>query len=470
MNLKKDPDPAADNKSGKAGFLVAVALLAVLFLPFALSPGRDNDCREKPPDNLPVRKLVIVSPHWEGIKYEFQRAFSRWTAERFGHATELEWLDMGGTSDAIRYVKSEFTRSPAGINVDLFFGGGVDPYIQLDELDLLLPCRLPESTLELIPPTFAGIEVYDAERKWFGAVLSGFGIIFNRKVCDILKLPEPRTWKDLGNPDYFTWVGSGDPRSSGSVHMAYEIILQAYGWREGWAIITRMCGNTRNFSRAGSQVPKDVAMGEVACGMAIDVYAWRQVAEAGKERIGFVMPEGLTVINPDGIAALKGAPHRELAERFIRFVLSAEGQKLWCLKSGVPGGPEKFELTRMPVIPGFGERFGKDTAVPFDPYKWEPGFVYDSDKGSLRWTILNDLIGATMIDTHEELVSAWRVVKNLSADNVRSLTLMHPPLSETSLLQMAREDWKNPEFRARTRAEWAEDARKRYIKIAESGP
>ena len=75
-----------------------------------------------------------------------------------------------------------------------------------------------------------------------------------------------------------------------------------------------------------------------------------------------------------------------------------------------------------------------------------------------------------MIDTHEELVSAWRVVKNLSADNVRSLTLMHPPLSETSLLQMAREDWKNPEFRARTRAEWAEDARKRYIKIAESGP
>jgi len=57
-------------------------------------------------------------------------------------------------------------------------------------------------------------------------------IIYNRHVLDQLGLRAPGTWEDLGAPDFFTWLASGDPRSSGSVHKCCEIILQAYGFEK----------------------------------------------------------------------------------------------------------------------------------------------------------------------------------------------------------------------------------------------
>ena len=452
--------------SGSKWILPAI-LVGLLALPFALRPRSGQEATEAEPQDLPVKKLVCVSPHWEGIRWEFTRAFSRWTAKHLGHRTEIDWLDVGGTSDCLRYVRSEFSRSPDGINVDLFFGGGIDPYLQLAEEGRLSPCKVSPEVLATFPPTVAGIEVYDPQQRWFGACLSGFGIIYNRKVLDIMALPEPITWAHLALPEYRSWVGSGDPRSSGSVHMAYEIILQAYGWREGWANIARMGGNIRNFARGGSDVPKDAAVGEIACGMAIDVYAWRQVAEVGTNRMGFVLPDGLTVLNPDAMAVLKGAPERELAEHFVEFVVSEHGQKLWVLKAGVPGGPQRFPLTRMSIVPGFAQRFGDDAAVAFDAYTWKGGFQYDAEKGSARWTILNDLIGAAVIDTHQELIAAWDHVRHLPENAPGVVELTRPPLSEDELLEMAAGPWSDPEFRARTRGRWASEAKHRYRQIAD---
>ena len=445
---------------------LAASFLLVLGLPFVMRPRQPEAVQQARRLGLPERTLVIISPHWEGIQKEFEDAFSEWTARNRGHVTEVEWIDVGGTSDDVLYVLSEFERSPDGINIDLFFGGGLDPYLKFAQEGLLSRCTLPDSVLAPIPPTFAGIELYDPEQRWFGAALSGFGIIYNRKVLELMKLPEPQTWDDLARPEYFTWVGSGDPRSSGSVHMAYEIILQAYGWEEGWATIVRMGGNTRSFSRSASQVPKDTAMGEIACGAAIDVYAWRQVAEVGGDRIGFHLPQGLTVINPDSIAVLKGAPHRELAELFVQFVLSEDGQKLWILRPGSTGGPRSFALTRLPVIPGFAERFAEHAVVHFDPFDYTGGFVYDSARGSTRWVILNDLLGAAIIDTHHELASAWKKVKDFPSDHALVAGLVKPPMTEPELLDMAEKRWNDAAFRASTITRWATEARQRYRRVA----
>jgi len=448
------------------GAALGAALALVLAVPFALSLLRPRQSEAARRADLPTRKLIIISPHWEGIRYEFEQGFSEWTARQFNHRTQIEWLDVGGTSDALRYVRSEFSRSPRGINIDLFFGGGVDPYLGLLKDDLLEPCQVPVEVLEAIPQRYAGIEMYAADGRWFGACLSGFGILVNKRVLELVGLPRPESWADLARPEYLTWVGSGDPRSSGSVHMVYEIIAQAYGWEEGWANIVRMGANIRNFSRSASQTTKDCALGEVACAMAIDLYAWNQVVEVGPDRMEFILPEGATVVNPDGIAILKGAPHKELAEEFITFVLSEAGQKLWTLKVGAPGGPRKFALYRMPMIPGFAARFGDDVAVAFDPFTWKGGFTYDSQKGSTRWTILNDLIGAYVIDAHDDLVAAWRTVRHLPPSDPRVAELVRPPLSEQQVLALARDEWSDAAFRARTRAEWASEASRRYRRIA----
>ena len=69
----------------------------------------------------------------------------------------------------------------------------------------------------------------------------------------------------------------------------------------------------------------------------------------GKERMHYFNPPGGTSIGTDPIGMLRGAPHPALAKAFIEYVMSLEGQKLWCFKVGAPGGPQKYALRRSPV-------------------------------------------------------------------------------------------------------------------------
>jgi hypothetical protein len=243
--------------------------------------------------------------------------------------------------------------------------------------------------------------------------------------------------------------------------MAYETVLQAYGWDRGWEVLTAMGGNVRNFVSGSAQTPKDVAVGEVAYGMSLDFYAAIQIAEAGADKIGYVMPKGQTTINPDAVAVVRGAPHRETAEAFVRFVMSEPGQSLLMLKTGLPGGPTRYELRRFGVIPDLYARLAGLTHVTDNPFLWEAGFRYDSAKGAKRWNILNDLIGVLLIDSHDQLTRAWKRLNRQGPDPEGLRRLAAMPVTETELLALA-DRWKDPEFRSRTMADWTAFAREKY--------
>lgn len=408
-------------------------------------------------------RLVIISPHWEGIKYEFEEAFKAHYQRETGREVEFEWMDVGGTSETLRFIRSEFKNKPSGIGIDLLFGGGHDPYLNLKQADLLESYALPPALLDQIPRRLGGIPLYDPEYKWYGTTLAGFGIIYNKAVLELTRLPLITTWEGLAAPIAFTWVGSADPRKSGSVHMVYEIILQAYGWEKGWQIITGIGANARKFTNSASQVPKDVAIGEVAYGLSIDFYAWAQVDEVGADKIGFAIPQNLTIINPDCIGILKGAPNRHVAEAFIRFVVSEAGQKLWLLSKGSPDGPRRFQLNRFSVLPSlYGRVKPQNTAVHFNPFAAQSDFTFDAEVASKRWAIVNDLIGALIIDQKALLNQAWRaaLADGLTSGELRRLAAV--PISEEEAMRLAQEKWQDPAFRNQKLNEWAQFARAKY--------
>jgi len=243
--------------------------------------------------------------------------------------------------------------------------------------------------------------------------------------------------------------------------MAYELILQAYGWDRGWEVITTLGANVRNFAAGGSQAPKDVAVGEVAYGLAIDFYAWAQVAAVGSEYVGFTMPDNLTIVNPDGIGILRGAPNLEAARLFLHFVMSEPGQKLWFLRKGVPGGPVSDQLNRFTVLPDLYREHSDDAAVKVNPFEWRSELVYNSAVGGGRWSVVNDLIGVLVIDSHHDLRRAWReaMEDGVTEQEVRRLSSV--PVSEEQALGLA-ESWRSPEFRSRTLADWTTFARTKY--------
>ncbi|MBD3184960.1 extracellular solute-binding protein, partial [Candidatus Poribacteria bacterium] len=392
-------------------------------------------------------KLVLVSPHQESIIKEFTTGFEEWYKDNYNKEIELEWLDQGGTSNIIRFIRSEFQKNPDGINVDVFFGGGTDPYIRLKEENLLETCKLSDEILNRIPQEYAGNLMYDTDYKWYGACLSGFGILYNKQIINLMGLSQPKTWSDLAKPEMAEWVSSADPRQSGSVHKMYEIILQSYGWEKGFDVITRMNANVKNFSRGASDIPREVDLGETAYGLAIDIYALAKIAEAGEDKLGYVMPEGETVINPDSIGVLKGAHNMEAAKAFVEFVIGEPGQVLWMAKKGVPGGPKEFALRRMSVMPHVYEMLEDKVAVPTNPFGWKSVLKYDHEKGSIRWGIMADLIGAMTIDMHEELVDAWKDVRKGGMKEAALKKLTAVPITEEEAIQLAKEKWDNQTFR-----------------------
>ena len=407
-------------------------------------------------------QLVLMSPHSDGIQNEFEAAFTRHYKDTTGREVNLEWLDPGGgTSTLLRYIKSEFGRTPDGIGIDLFFGGGLDPYVELAEMGLFSRHALAEQVTDRLPDQIGGVPLRDPHNRWYGATLAGFGIVYNKRVLEILNLPAPESWADLGRPELYSWVGSGDPRSSGSVHMAYELILQAYGWQRGWEVITALGANVRNFASGGSQAPKDVAVGEVAYGLSIDFYAWAQMARVGRDYIGFTMPDNLTIVNPDGMAILKGAPNLEVARAFVDFVMSDSGQKLWFFRKGVPGGPVRTQLNRFTVLPDLYGRYREEAAVNLNPFEWTSDLVYDSARASARWSVLNDLIGTMIIDSHLPLQRAWRdaITDGVTAQEIRQLSAV--PVTEAECLRLGAR-WRDAELRSRTLAAWTDFGRRKY--------
>jgi len=236
--------------------------------------------------------------------------------------------------------------------------------------------------------------------------------------------------------------------------MMYELILQRYGWADGWKIITQLAAKIRHFDRSGSAAPKEVVVGNVAYALAIDFYGLTQIAYAGKENIGFVLPQDCVVVNPDGIGLLRGAPHWELAQRFIDFTLSEAGQKLLILPRGHPDGAQQFSIERMCVRPSLYDRYRETTLVPINPFTMPMSFTYDPKKGSARWAILNGLLGSLIIDVHPELVASWP-----PADLDKFCAM---PVTEAEAMALAAGKWREPLFRARQTIEWQRWAEKKF--------
>jgi ABC-type Fe3+ transport system substrate-binding protein len=417
-------------------------------------------------------EVIVISPHWDGIQAETSRAFSEWHRKKYGSPATIHWRQTsGGASQIVRFLKSEYAAGPSA-GIDVLYGGGVDPFLDFKKAGLLTPYNPPTEILDNIPAQLNGMQIYDPDHEWFGAALSGFGIITNERAREAVGLPAVHTWEDLTDPGLFNWIASTDPRASGSALAIDEIILQAYGWDKGWAVLMEMSGNTRNFLASSASAAVEVGVGDAAYGVAIDVYGQAQAGFYGSKNVSFVLPEGQTVITPDSIAILRNPPHPEMAQRFMEFVLSRTGQLLWMMPKGSPGGATRYTINRMSVWPSLYTELAGVTPVTTDPFTMHSDFVYNNKLGTQRRAILSVMIGAWMIDTHDVMARAWEALNSTKAQKLapeRKAELLAEfvaaPCSEKELLHLADTDFKDPIKRTALVNQWQNDALVRYKRL-----
>ncbi len=239
---------------------------------------------------------------------------------------------------------------------DVAWGGGPTLFDQLYQEGLLAPLTLDEAleAAAQIPDKFAGVPMKrvgpDGKIYWVAASVASFGFTVNHDVLREYDLPVPRRWADLASPIYGRplveenrpVVSIADPTKSTSNTRMYEIILQAYGWEEGWVVLTGMAANS--VIESGSADVRDaVIVGKVAVGITIDFYGY--TAMRANPATEYIIPEGETIVNGDPIALLVTSKNPEAAQAFIAWVLT-EGQKIWFRDdiNRLPANPNAFEL------------------------------------------------------------------------------------------------------------------------------
>jgi len=439
-----------------------ILFLCVALLPYVAMLRSGPDRTRAPVLAGPVETLAIISPHRREVRLEYSRAFTDYMRRTRKREVSITWIDVGGTSKILKDLESRFMTNPDRPGVDVLFGGGVAPYLTALSKQWLQPVNLSPGVLDGIPHQVAGGPVYDSNGGWFGVALSGFGILYNRPIVARMGLPVPVGWEDLARPEYYSWIASGDPRSSGSVHMCYEIILQAYGFERGWNWVSRICANVRSFGEAGGTGPREVAAGEVAAALVIDQYAKTVIDSVGDDLLVFVLPARNTMIGPDPIALVRNAEKAELGREFIEFTLSDEGQRILFQPVGRKG--QRYSLCRMPVREAlYGDR---DAPKP-NPFRYGGGgFAYDTAAAGRHWDLVNDLMGVWLIEAHGDLRRAWRAVIDRGALPDEVEALCRPPVTETELNRLAGE-WKDPRVRLRVMREWSDAARARYRRLAD---
>lgn len=384
--------------------------------------------------------------HWTG---KLNRSWS--TEVQAGFANSR----LAANAPAVaREAREVFLASDVSCGIDLFFGGGSYDFIQQANAGRLVPSRVfdqhPEWFVDsVIPGVFAGEPYWDESRRWIGNVLSSYGILYNRDSLKRLGIERvPAEWGDLTDPRYVGEVALADPTKSSSIAKAFENLIQqqmqrrsralgagrsgrdenersrleAQAVREGWIAGLQMLqligANARYFTDSSQKPPIDVSQGDCAVGICIDFYG-RSQAEVtgnraeGEPRLGFVTPRGGTVSSVDPIAVMRGAPHREVAERFIEFTLSMDGQKLWNFRPATPGGPSHYALRRLPIRRDFYEH-AEWKALRSDP-EAEPFAEGDNLVYQPAWTggVFREMafiMRVMTLDTHKELVRAWRAI------------------------------------------------------------
>nr|WP_067294705.1 ABC transporter substrate-binding protein [Marinobacterium profundum] len=182
--------------------------------------------------------------------------------------------------------------------------------------------------------------LYDADGYYYGTKQITSGIVYNTAAEFT-----PRSWSDLGLPQYKGQVAMPSPLYSGAalIHLAMITATPDLGWDH----YAKLSANQTMAQGGNGGVLKAVASGTKPYGVIVDFLAIREAAKGSP--LKFVFPaEGSSLVT-EPVAIMQGAQNPQAAQKFVDFVLSSEGQQLVASQGYLPArndieAPEGFPV------------------------------------------------------------------------------------------------------------------------------
>jgi ABC-type Fe3+ transport system substrate-binding protein len=399
--------------------------------------------------------LSSFQNHWQNT---LRRPWSRLVETSFADA-RIKPAATPAEDTPQQQARRAFLESSVSCKIDLFFGGGAFDFNQQAAAGRLVDSGFIREHPELfregvIPQTLGGEPFWDREGRWIGTVISSFGICYNPDALARLGIIEaPTRWADLADPRYRGGIALANPMQSSSVNRAFEMLIQqqiqermkeeegrmkaeggrmkkmeggvedesarlltAEGWERGMRLLMKIGANARYFTDSSSKIALDVESGEAAAGMCIDFFGRFQNEAVrkpdGSSRLQYRNAVGGTSVSVDPIGLFRGAPHAETGREFIAYVMSPEGQKLWNWKVGTPGGPHRYALRRLPILPAlYAPEFAALRSDPeVAPYDLGRSFHYNAAWTGKLFGPMGFIFRVMCVDSHEELKAAWEAL------------------------------------------------------------
>ncbi|CCN73522.1 ABC transporter substrate-binding protein [Vibrio nigripulchritudo] len=158
---------------------------------------------------------------------------------------------------------------------------------------------------------------------------SQFGFFWNADRLAALGLPEPDSWETLTTPLFENQVAMSAPSRSGTNHLVIELVLQQYGWDEGWRLLLKLGGNLSTITARSFGVREGIIKQRFAVAPVVDFFY--RSALASQAPVGFhPFPDTPLIPAQIGLTKQEKPSSRNV---FVEFLLSENGQSLLSLPS-----------------------------------------------------------------------------------------------------------------------------------------
>lgn len=332
-----------------------------------------------------TKEVILVTSFPKELFEGYKKAFEA------KHPGITVVINAKQTNAGVTYLQETKARPAA----DIFWVSAPDAFLTLKTDGILEKYSPPKEIMARIPAKIGAFPISDPDGTYFGFAVSGYGLMWNKPYLQTHKLPEPKEWTDMTDPRYHGHLVISAPSRSGTTHLTIEVILQAYGWEKGWALLLNSGGNMGSITERSFGVPEAVNSGQYGIGVVIDFFGLSAIASGFP--VDFVYPS-LTSVVPASVGIVKGGPNPENARAFVNFLLSDEGQMLLFSK----------EIGRLPVVP---ELYAKAPAGYPNPFKMKLGGVEFNNKlSSGRRNVVNSLYDHLITFRHAELKAAWGAI------------------------------------------------------------
>ncbi len=297
--------------------------------------------------------------------------------------------------------------------VDLVWGPSPDFYDQITTTDLLEPLNSTRmrQALSRVNDTMGGVLVKGCNSEgqvvWCSSSINSLelGLVVSHAFLDEHGLPVPNQLPDLANLSYGSTLPD-NPSIAVSSSLFSEVRIasyaaQMYGWSQAWRDLIGIAGSARIFN-SSRDASNAVTYGDSG-------FAFSYLTNGLQPQYGSISPDFIRIgmrplVTPDIMGIPTHSTKKQLAEEFIEFILSDNGQSLFLLPA----------IGRLPLIrDAFDQPLGLQAQSSYEAFNRTvhgEGVLFDQDLFEEIHTAIKLYYESVLLNAHNELAVCWEAI------------------------------------------------------------